>query len=295
MQPGNQDRPAAGSTLAKTRNRIRRIIRRSILGLAFLAIAMILAGSVLGLPQLNWLFSTYTQPLLPIFSICGLAGILWRKRALERAALVGFLLVSWPPVEWLLSRPLEISYPVQPFRCPATVQAVVVLSSSVRAPEPAHPYPLPDQATFSRCEFAAWIHRNRPELPVIASGGSAGGNQPAMAETMAALLRQAGVPQTMIWTEDLSRNTHESAVYCADILRRRGIREIALVVEARSMFRAAACFRKQGITVVPAPSAFRDWDTFGEEILPGWRTIARNEVTLHEMAGIVWYRLKGWI
>ncbi len=254
-----------------------------------------MAGPILAFSQFSWLPSTYTQPLLAILSIIALAGLGFRKRSVERVALAGFLLVSWPPAEWLLSRPLEAPYPVRPFRCPAGVQAIVVLSSTADAPGPARPFPLPDRATFSRCEFAAWVQKNRPDLPVLASGGFGGGHQPPLAETMRELLRRDGVPETMIWTEDRSRNTHESAVYCAGILRSRGIREIALVVEARSMYRAAACFRKQGVTVVPAPSAFREWDTLGRELLPGWRAIARNELTLHEIAGIIWYRLNGWI
>jgi uncharacterized SAM-binding protein YcdF (DUF218 family) len=67
------------------------------------------------------------------------------------------------------------------------------------------------------------------------------------------------------------------------------------VVEAQSMPRAAACFRKQGITVVPAPCDFRQFRQIGSELMPGWKAVQRNEGTLHEILALAWYRLRGWI
>ena len=109
------------------------------------------------------------------------------------------------------------------------------------------------------------------------------------------LLQQAGVPEAMIWTEEQSHSTHENAVFGAEILRDHGIRSIALVVDAQSMLRADACFQKQGITVVPAPSRFREFGPLFGELFPGWRALQHNELTLHEALGLIWYRLRGWI
>jgi uncharacterized SAM-binding protein YcdF (DUF218 family) len=61
------------------------------------------------------------------------------------------------------------------------------------------------------------------------------------------------------------------------------------------MPRAAACFRRQGIAVVPTPSEFRDLDWTTDDLLPGWRAMQENETTLHEVAGLLWYKLRGWI
>jgi uncharacterized SAM-binding protein YcdF (DUF218 family) len=252
------------------------------------ALAIVAAGA----GHHAWLPDSYTQPLLATLSLLALAALVWRKPRLGWAALIGFFLVSWPPVEWLLSRPLEAPYPVRPVQIPAGVQAIVVLSSAVEEPTPERPFPLPDHETFARCEFAAWIERQRPELPVLASGG--GVQTPSLSASMREQLRRAGVPDAQIWTEDRSRNTYESAVYSAQILRRRGVQRVALVVDARSMWRAAACFRRQGIEVSPAPWAFRRWKGVAE-LLPGWRSILGNERTLHELTGILWYRLHGWI
>ena len=84
---------------------------------------------------------------------------------------------------------------------------------------------------------------------------------------MRELLTSSSVPDTQIWVEERSHSTYENALYGGRILRAHGIGRIALVVEARSMVRAAACFRKQGFEVVAAPSDFREWDPIGDEVL----------------------------
>ena len=109
------------------------------------------------------------------------------------------------------------------------------------------------------------------------------------------MLERYGIPETLIWTEERSRSTHENALYGAEVLRRHGIDTIALVVEAQSMLRAEASFRKQGITVAPAASDYREWGTLSEELMPSWKAIQRNEITLHETLGLAWYWMRGWI
>jgi hypothetical protein len=32
-----------------------------------------------------------------------------------------------------------------------------------------------------------------------------------------------------------------------------------------------------------------------EDWIPGWRAVRGNELTLHETAGLLWYRMHGWI
>jgi uncharacterized SAM-binding protein YcdF (DUF218 family) len=112
---------------------------------------------------------------------------------------------------------------------------------------------------------------------------------------MRVLLQQAGVPDEKIWTEERSRTTHENALFGAEVLRRHAITAIALVVDASSMLRAEACFRKAGITVVAAPSEFREFGPLRGELLPNWEAIRRNEITLHESLGLAWYWLHNWI
>jgi uncharacterized SAM-binding protein YcdF (DUF218 family) len=241
---------------------------------------------------------SYIQPLLLFFLIIVSIGLV-RMRHGKRSRLpilgvLGLLLLSWHPVDWLLSRPLEARYSIRPFPS-SPVQAIVVLSSSVSPPLFERPYPLPDKETFQRCEFAAWLHKRWQPLPVLACGGPEAGAKQAVSVTMRQLLQRAGLPDAMIWTEELSRSTHENAVFGAEVLRQHGIRKVALVVEAQAMLRAEACFRKEGIIVIPAPCEFIEFESPLEEFVPSWTAIKRNEDTLHEALGLAWYWLHHWI
>jgi uncharacterized SAM-binding protein YcdF (DUF218 family) len=240
----------------------------------------------------------YTEPLTPIVVV-----VLWigvsrlaasRLKLWLLAALTAATLLTWPPVEWLLSRHLEAAYPVQPFRVPPGVQAIVVLSSDVSPAQFERPYALPDQETFNRCRHAAWIYRNS-QLPVLVSGGGGKRGIPPFSVAMRELLLNNGVPPGQIWVEEGSVNTHGNALRSAKILREHGVQRIALVVDARSMRRAEACFRKEGIDVAAAPSKFMYLSANLQDWLPGWRAIRGNELTLHETAGLLLYRWRGWI
>jgi uncharacterized SAM-binding protein YcdF (DUF218 family) len=234
---------------------------------------------------------TYVQPLLLVFF--GIAFVGWlRVRKSPGSGLVGIglaalFLISWPPVDWLLSRPLEA-----PYSDPASMesaQAIVVLSSSVSPP----PFSLPDKDTYERSATAAWLYTHGHPLPILACGN--GYPDKPFSETMRELLEAAGVPSSVIWTERRSRSTHENAAYGAAILREHGVGTVLLVTEAKDMLRAELCFKKQGLTVIPYAISFRVVEYPLDEIIPNSKAIARNERTLHETVGLAWYWLHGWI
>ena len=207
---------------------------------------------------------------------------------------IGLFLVSWPPMDWLFSRPLEMWYVPRDLST-ESAQAIVVLSSSVTPQQDGIPYSLPDKETYERCEFAAWLHMHAHPVPILATGGARSAGEQPVSETMRRLLQRAGVGESMIWTESRSSSTHENAAYSADILKQRGIDRIILVTEAQDMLRAERSFRKEGLVVVAAPCAFRTLGPAVEELMPNWEAIYRNERTLHEVVGLAWYWLRGWI
>jgi uncharacterized SAM-binding protein YcdF (DUF218 family) len=241
---------------------------------------------------------TYLQPLVFLLLLGFLTARCFLQKSKGRgwltAATLALFLISWPPADWLFSRPLETISPRNRFP-QGSAEAIVVLSGGVLPREYYRPYRLPDFETFRRCTHAAWLFHSWHRLPVLASGGLAGKQHTAYAATMRELLLQTDIPDEMIWTEDRSRNTYENAVFSAQILRQHGVSRIALVVDARSMPRAAACFRKQGITVVPAASEFREIGRSWEDWFPSWKSIGENEITLHESIGLLWYWLRGRI
>jgi uncharacterized SAM-binding protein YcdF (DUF218 family) len=112
---------------------------------------------------------------------------------------------------------------------------------------------------------------------------------------MREVLAAEGVPADKIWLETRSDTTYENAVYGCEILRRHGISKIVLVDEARFLPRAVACFRKQGMTVVPAAFNFTRIYFESDDFLPASRAIQMNGETIHEYIGLLWYRLRGRI
>jgi len=175
-----------------------------------------------------------------------------------------------------------------------SAEAIVILAGAVHSPTPTQPYTFAGQDTYRRLRHGVWLFKHWKSVPILVCGGSFGQWAPA-AVTMQHVLESEGVPADLILVEDHSISTHESAKYGSDILRKRGISRVALVVEASSMPRAAASFRKAGIAVIPAPIRFTELDFNIMDVLPNWGAIALNGETVHELAGLVWYRLRGWI
>ena len=97
--------------------------------------------------------------------------------------------------------------------------------------------------------------------------------------------------------ESTSRSTYENAVECRKLFERKGIRKIVLVTEATHMRRAALCFRKQGVEVVPAACHQRatEFKFSILNFLPSPNAADGISDSVHEWLGLAWYRLRGRI
>lgn len=115
----------------------------------------------------------------------------------------------------------------------------------------------------------------------------------------AAFLRLAGVRPGDIVLEQNSRNTHENAVFSAQLLKQRfNTNRCVLVTSAFHMRRAEACFRKAGVDVTPFPGAFlsqeRSWAP-GEWLLPKEQVLQDAYALMKEWFGYVSYAVVGYI
>jgi uncharacterized SAM-binding protein YcdF (DUF218 family) len=97
--------------------------------------------------------------------------------------------------------------------------------------------------------------------------------------------------------EDTSRTTYENALESARRLKARGLARVLLVVDALDMFRAAACFARQGIAVIPAASHYRarPFEFTALTLVPGLGAARNCERVWHEWAGVAWYACRGRI
>jgi uncharacterized SAM-binding protein YcdF (DUF218 family) len=174
-----------------------------------------------------------------------------RRPVLLTITFGGILLFSLNLFAWVLSRLLEVWYDQgSATRNARSYSRIIWQCESTIAQSPLFvrfPGHLDD---FSMVFGFSSIGNHQYDSGVC--GGTQNAKEP-YSKTMRRVLEAEGVPPDLIWTEERSRSTYENAVCGSEVLRNHGVSSIALVAEANSMPRAAACFRKAGITVMPAP------------------------------------------
>jgi uncharacterized SAM-binding protein YcdF (DUF218 family) len=128
---------------------------------------------------------------------------------------------------------------------------------------------------------------------LLLSAGGPDASEPVEADFGALLYRRLGVPPERIVVERDSRNTRENAERSADIVRQRGWSSLLLVTSAMHMPRAAAAFRRVGLTfdVLPVDRRYgrRPWT-----VLPRTEVLDRSTWALRELAGRLVYRAMGY-
>ncbi|GAB4165652.1 MAG: YdcF family protein [Rhodocyclaceae bacterium] len=169
-------------------------------------------------------------------------------------------------------------------------RAIVVLAGGWReAPEEGGR--APGAFSLERALYAARIARSLG-LPLLAAGGSVFGGTPEAQLMRETIERDLRTP--VRWTESASRDTHENALYSAQILRASGIERVVLVTHAFHMRRARREFAAAGISTVPAPvgaSGGRSARTLAEQ-LPNMDALRSSGIALHELAGDLLARLR---
>jgi uncharacterized SAM-binding protein YcdF (DUF218 family) len=136
---------------------------------------------------------------------------------------------------------------------------------------------------------------------IILSGGS--GSMVFRDVLEADLVRQflldLGYPPKDIVAENRSRNTYDNARYTADMLEKEHPgKKVLLITSALHMRRAEACFKKQGIAVLPFVTEKiagpRRYD-FAHLFIPDVDNLKNLEDLIHEVAGYLAYRVMGYL
>ncbi len=219
-------------------------------------------------------------------------------RLLILLGIVGLYGLSTPvAVDWLAEHLETIPAPSAEELRNSRADAILVLLAGVRRSNAEYGgADALDARSLERIDYALALHR-QTGLPIVLSGGSVQGDTSSLAELGADWLQgRAGV--TALAVEDTSRDTWENAEFSADILEKQGLGRVLLVTHAFHMPRAMLSARAAGINAIPAPFAFlhvppalRQPGEFGDW-LPHPGRLGRSYLILHEMAGLVWYRLK---
>lgn len=236
-----------------------------------------------------------TWPPVEVGIIVAFGLLLLALKQYRSAVLAILVAAAWawlcasPAFATWLQQELQGQYPLRPAASYPTAQAIVVLSGS-DFPGSSRRRRVHAAAPTTRVGFGLRLYQ-AGNAPVILLSGGGGG-----ALRMAGTLRREGVPASALRTETRSGSTHQNALYSAQILKREDKQRILLVTSAMDMPRAIASFRRQGLTVIPAPVPYVvDWLGGTRQ---GWwpqqRALYLTSRCLHEYLGFLAYKLLGW-
>jgi uncharacterized SAM-binding protein YcdF (DUF218 family) len=260
---------------------------------------------------LSKLLPLFVYPLGLACVLLVFALILGKHRRIRNILVIACLAVLYLAsnrwVAYGLAQSLEWQY-LPPEKLP-NVQAIVVLGGGTESQQ----YPRPTveiNAAGDRILYAAQLCRQGVAPILLLSGGSIDwqdGDGGTPAEDMAAILKEIGIPESSLWLQNRSQNTHDDAIFSADMLKQADIQKIVLVTSAAHMPRSVALFKHQGLEVIPAPVDYtvtrQGWQTLVNggwqakliSLLPNASSLGLTTNVIKEYLGILIYHLQGWL
>jgi len=245
-------------------------------------------------------FLAYSFLMPPtVFIVTALAGIVLACYARTRRWGIGLAFVSvgalyvfaTPLVSMTLLRVTENDVSASP-QDTSAAQAIVVLSGDIHHGDGASVADTVGRLTLERLDRAAELYHHRP-LPILVSGGPVGDSRESLAELMARTLSDDfGVP--VAWREEQSQTTFENAEFSAQLLRSQHIHTVLLVTQPWHMPRALWAFAREHIVAIPAPTerTYIKTPIDAAMLLPQSTALADSFYALHEILGLIYYRLQ---
>jgi uncharacterized SAM-binding protein YcdF (DUF218 family) len=238
--------------------------------------------------------SLLTHFLLPsglacVLLVLGLATRLWKKA--ERAswwllAASGAMTVlfSSGKVAAALTSPLEYAHPtLREVNQQPPVRHIVVLTGWASNDEDMPLSGRMNSASAFRVLLALELYGACKDCEVIVSGTA------TATHIMGELLHKLGVPQERLHLDDDSDSTAASASHLEAFV---GEAPFFLVTSAGHMPRSVAAFHLRGLQPIPAPTDHqlpKDWRR--AEWLPRAESLVASNLAVHEILGLLWYRL----
>jgi uncharacterized SAM-binding protein YcdF (DUF218 family) len=176
----------------------------------------------------------------------------------------------------------------------ADAPTLLVLAAGWIRQGPQGPTAVLGERSWERLACAVELQRASGAM-VIFTGAPVPDGSDSVAGRMARMAQRMGVPEQRIGVEARALNTQENLVFSERQfgLRKRG--RVVLVTSAVHMPRAVAVAHRIGLDVLPYPCDFRaeshlSWRHF----VPSNTAVQSLEEVLHEIAGLLVYRLRGW-
>jgi uncharacterized SAM-binding protein YcdF (DUF218 family) len=222
-------------------------------------------------------------------------------------ALADLLLVGWLPSSGIFLRALENATP--PLNraqiATADIGGILILGGAIEAGEiTIDRGEVSIGAAAERVTKAFELIRQYPDLPFIFSGfsGSLSHRGISEADAFKRLVAEQGLPEELAHYENQSRNTYENVLFMKPLMNEFGRKNAngtnkpwLLITSASHMYRSVKIFQKQGIEVIPLPVDYQtgnrlNWGSF--DLIRGaqqWSNL------LHELVGLLAYRITGKI
>lgn len=152
----------------------------------------------------------------------------------------------------------------------------------------------PSEDMLARLVAAARLYR-RLHVPILISGGSGYAGRAPEAPVIKRFLVDLGVEENRLILESHSRDTEENALYCSEIVKRRGFKNPLLVTSAYHMRRAVREFSRAGVAVTPLPVQFSSGKSLPflwAEWLPNADALMKSARAFREYFGLL-FQLSG--
>lgn len=233
-----------------------------------------------------------------LLAVAGLLRLARRAQRLRKSLVIFagcyVLLFAFGPTANLLLYPLETAHS-RPAVAPKKVGAVIMMGGVVSRPEKGEGrYEM--AASADRFVEALRLANRHPGSILVITGGSSAilSSHFREADALGDLTKELGFPQRRLRVDRDSRNTHENAVHTGRLLVDVP-GPYVLVTSAAHMPRSVACFRKQGMDVIPWPVDFHRTGSGPGAWVPKPQTLIRTNIAMHEYAGWAAYWLAGYL
>jgi uncharacterized SAM-binding protein YcdF (DUF218 family) len=248
---------------------------------------------------IKFIYSFILPPGLFILLLLGIS--LWlykreRKAALTLLCLTLIIYMSATPwVGGLLVRSLEHQY-AQPKVL--TGDIIVVLGGGATEGTPdINGEGNVSGAAANRLLTAARLYHSTG-LPILISGGRVFPDSGNEADISRRQLLALGIPESDIYTENLSLNTAQNAGFTWAEIKDRGFNSPVLVTSAFHLPRAVLEFRKAGVNLQPYPTDYwisRPASLYASKLIPSASGLSLTGTALKEYLGILAIKLQALI
>ena len=237
-------------------------------------------------------------PALMIFiMLAGLILMRWSKRYGKILIISGLLLLVAASLP-IITRPLVLAMENIPPLNIAQMKnsdagAIIILSGSSYLNAPEYESDTVATSTLERIRYGAYVHR-QTKLPVLVTGGRVFEHINIAESVLMKKVLNSDFQTPVMWLEDQARNTWENAQYSYRILKQEKIKKIILVTHAMHMRRSLMSFEAAGFEVIPAPLAYHSGKSniAVSKFLPSAKAMYNLRQVMHEVFGILWYRLR---